>query len=428
MRVAVVGAGFTGLSAAVELVDNGVEVEVFEKEGKVGGLAGGLKISESRIIDETNTTNKSVTTNKKDNLFEDPWSLEFFYHHIFSNDEEIIEMAKKVGLPAKFYSPDTSSFINGKIIRLDSPLSVLTFSEISLISRIWMGVGLAILKIIPNGMFLEKYKVVELLPKLIGAEAYQTIWEKLMKAKFGSKITDVNMAWFWSRVAKRTKKLGYFDGGFENLAVKMKEYIEKRGGKINLNTELKLESKVAKGFDKIIVTTPAPVAEKILGRKLMPKINYLWAQTLILELKQSLMKVYWLNILEKKWPFLVAVEHTNFIDKDKYNNKTILYLGNYLEEDSKLLKMNKDELIDLYSSYLKKINQTFEKNWIISSTLTQKPFSQPVFPLNYSQELRKVPKSEGKYLFANMSMVYPFDRGTNYAVKMGVDIAKLCLQ
>jgi protoporphyrinogen oxidase len=408
MRVAVVGAGFTGLSAAVELVDNGVQVEVFERESKVGGLASGFKISGSRIKSE--------------------WSLEFFYHHIFSNDAEIIAMAKKVGLPAKFYSPITSSFINGKIIRLDSPISVLTFSEMSIFARVRMGVGLMVLKIIPNGLFLEKFKVIDLLPKLIGRESYTTIWEKLMKAKFGSKIVDVNMAWFWSRVAKRTKNLGYFDGGFESLAIKMKEYIEKRGGKVSLNTELKVESKVANGFDKIILTTPAPIAEKILGRKLMPKISYLWAQTLILELNHSLMSEYWLNILERKWPFLVAVEHTNFIDKEKYNGNTILYLGNYLEEDSKLLKMDKNELIDLFSSYLKKINKSFDNSWILSSLLTQKPFSQPVFPVNYSKELSKISKIDGRYLFANMSMVYPFDRGTNYAVKLGVDIAKLCLQ
>ncbi len=427
-----VGAGFTGLSAAVELVDKGFEVEVFEKDSKVGGLAGGLNISGSRIPDEIIGTSKSGMTNSITGKSDDLWSLEFFYHHIFSNDREIIEMAKKVGLPAKFYSPVTSSFIKGKIIRLDSPLSVLSFSEISFFSRLRMGAGLAMLKIIPNGLFLEKYKVVDFLPKLIGREAYETIWEKLMKAKFGSKITDVNMAWFWSRVAKRTKNLGYFDGGFENLALKMKEYIERRGGKVSLNTdwipEQVRDDNLGAGFDKIIVTTPGPIAEKILGKKLMPKIDYLWAQTLILELRQSFMNVYWLNILEKKWPFLVAVEHTNFIDKEKYNNKTILYLGNYLEENSKLLKMNKNDLIDLYCGYLKKINPKFDKSWILSSILTQKPFSQPVFPVNYSKELNKIPKNDGKYLFANMSMVYPFDRGTNYAVKMGVDIARLCLQ
>ena len=48
MKVAVVGAGFTGLSVAVGLVDKGVEVEVFEKANQVGGLAGGWSKNDKR--------------------------------------------------------------------------------------------------------------------------------------------------------------------------------------------------------------------------------------------------------------------------------------------------------------------------------------------------------------------------------------------
>ena len=103
MRVAVVGGGFTGLSCAVDLIDKGVKVEVFEKSNQVGGLAAGICLNDKR------------------------WSLEKYYHHIFTNDSDIIMMAKKVGLPPTFYSPTTSSFIKGKTLRLDSPLSVLRF-------------------------------------------------------------------------------------------------------------------------------------------------------------------------------------------------------------------------------------------------------------------------------------------------------------
>ena len=66
------GAGFTGLSCAVELVDVGVDVEVFEKNDHVGGLAGGLSRWD--------------------------WSLECFYHHIFTNDTDIIAMARVIML------------------------------------------------------------------------------------------------------------------------------------------------------------------------------------------------------------------------------------------------------------------------------------------------------------------------------------------
>src|SRR3990167_61711 len=118
MKIGIIGGGVGGLAAAVDLVDGDHEGTGFESEKKLGGLAIG---------------------------FRDPswnWSLERYYHHIFANDKYIIEVAKKVGLPALFKVPKTNSLINGVEKQLDSPLSLLAFSDISFLSRIHMGVGL----------------------------------------------------------------------------------------------------------------------------------------------------------------------------------------------------------------------------------------------------------------------------------------------
>ena len=412
MKIAVVGGGFTGLVCALSLAEKGVEVVLFEKKNILGGLAGGL-----REIDWK-------------------WNLEYFYHHVFTNDKEILELAKKVGVKVLIKKPLTTSFLD-KEIQLDSPISVLQFSKISVFGRLRMGAGLALLKIIPNGLFLEKYKAVEMLPKIIGGEGYRVIWEKLLKAKFGPYVQEVNMAWFWTRVAKRTKDLGYFEEGFQNLINKTGKKITELGGKIRLGEEIKTIKSIENNkwlvdgeeYEGVVITTPQPIAEKMLENKLPehPKTPYLWGQTLVLELNQKLIKGYWMNILENNWPFLVVVEHTNMIDKKYYGNNRIVYLGNYLAEGDKQLKMSKEALVTKYLPYLRKINGRFRKKWIKSASLFREPFAQPVFPLNYSRQLigtkRKIP---GLYL-ANMSMVYPFDRGTNYAVKMGSEVAKQVL-
>jgi protoporphyrinogen oxidase len=413
MKVAIIGAGFTGLAAGVRLVDEGHRVTIYEAGERVGGLAGGFK-------------------NHWD------WELEEFYHHIFTSDQEVISLAEKVSWPPKFFQPETDCFIDGNYRRLDSPLSVLGFDRLSFLARVRMGLGLGLLKAIPNGQFLERFSTEKTLPLLIGDEAYEKIWKKLLEAKFGQYIGEVNFAWFWARVAKRSAALGYFEGGFQLLAEKLGEYIEAHGGKIKLKTEVKKVESIEKGtflvagkrFDRVIVTAPAPVAEKIVGREVVswPKINYLWGQTLVLELSESLLPVYWVNILEKNWPFLVAVEHTKMIDKKHYGGNHVLYLGNYLEDGDRRLKMNEKELLRLFKPYLKKINVQFDDGLVISVKKFQQPFAQPVFPINYSKIMPEIEtKIKGLYV-ANMSMVYPWDRGTNYAVFLGNRVAEMVME
>ena len=403
MRFAVVGSGFTGLACAIELARSGHVVELYEKSNEVGGLASGFKSKKWK------------------------WSLEYFYHHFFTNDRDIINAAKRAGTKYTIKQPTSSSFIDGEIVELDSPVSVLKFKNLSLLNRLRMGMGLLFLKLIRRGSFLEKYRVSELLPKLIGQSAYQTVWEKLLKAKFGRFVGRVNMAWFWSRIVKRTRKLGYLEGGFAQLALDMLDQYNKLGGVFYIESEFDFRKNNLENYDRVIVTTPAPVAEKITKLNVMPKIDYLWAQTLILELNRSLMPCYWLNVLEKKWPFLVVVEHTNFIDKSNYDDNIIVYFGNYLTGDNKQLKMNKDQILDLYSEYINKINSEFSKDWIKSSYLFRANFAQPVFPINYSHQIEKINKKDRKVWFANMSMVYPYDRGTNYAIEIGRRVARECL-
>lgn len=398
-----IGSGFTGLASALELLDLGCEVEVFEKESQIGGLAGGFK--------------------------EESWgcNLEYFYHHIFKNDYEAIDLAKKVGCKLTFYRPKTSSYLSGRIKDLDSAISVLKFDGISKIARIRMGLGLAFLKMIPNGLFLEKYKTVSCLPLFIGKEAYRKVWGKLLTAKFGPYVDKVNMAWFWSRVAKRTSQLGYFEGGFANFAEKISIEIKKRGGIIFLNKEFDFRDKNLKNYDKVIVTVPASVAEKITNKKVMPRINYLSAQTLVLILKKSLMKKYWLNVLEDGWPFLVVVEQTRLINKAKYGNSHIVYLGNYLPADNGQLRKSKEEIIDEYYDYLRNVNPKFKLSWLKNSYLFRAKYAQPVFPTNYSTKIKNINKRGSKIWYANMSMVYPYDRGVNYAIEIGRRVAKECL-
>jgi protoporphyrinogen oxidase len=71
MKIGIIGAGFTGLSAGLRLIEEGHDVTIIEQEAQPGGLAIGFK----------------------ENKWE--WSLEKHYHHWFTNDKTILSLAKK---------------------------------------------------------------------------------------------------------------------------------------------------------------------------------------------------------------------------------------------------------------------------------------------------------------------------------------------
>ena len=111
MKIAIVGAGIAGLSAAFDLLNAGHEVTVFEASDKTGGLASGFR-------DEAWG-----------------WSLERFYHHLFKSDKAIISLVDEIGFADKLFfpRPTTSVIYNGRIEPFDSPFRWFTFSGFNLL-------------------------------------------------------------------------------------------------------------------------------------------------------------------------------------------------------------------------------------------------------------------------------------------------------
>src|SRR5215469_2046866 len=131
MKIAIIGAGFTGLSAAYQLVKQEHEVTVFEKDSQPGGLAIGYQ----------------------EKGWE--WTLEAFYHHWFTNDKAILNLAKELNFPVIIKRPKTSHLVDGKILQLDSPRTLLTFQKLSLRERLQMAFALAPLRFNPFWKPLE---------------------------------------------------------------------------------------------------------------------------------------------------------------------------------------------------------------------------------------------------------------------------------
>lgn len=423
MKIGIIGAGFTGLSAAYYLQRLGHSVTVFEKDPQPGGLAIGYKEKEWS------------------------WSLEHHYHHWFTNDKAVLALAREIHHEVVIKKPITSSFVEGSIYQLDSPLSLLKFPKISVLNRIRMGASLALLRFNPIWKPLEKFRAEPYLQYMMGSVGYKKIWEPLMQNKLGNYASIVSLAWFWARIYKRTQSLAYPEGGFLEFAQHLENEIKKMGGifhydaeVVELSSKEKPEIKHRKlgnskleisNYDKVVVTLPSPLFIKIapaLPQKYKERVTKqkgIGAVNVVLRLKESFFKngTYWLNMCDLQSPILAIVEHTNFMDSKKYNKEHLVYVGNYMETTDKRFAMTKEELLKLYNPWLCKINPNY-KSSIINYHLFKAPFAQPIVPPNYSKLLPPTKTPFKNVYLANIQQVYPWDRGTNYAVELGKNIAE----
>jgi len=397
MKIAIIGAGITGLTAGYRLSQKGHRVAIFEKEKFSGGLVAGFK---KRNWD---------------------WHLELFFHHLFTSDVHAKNLIKELGLEKKFIylRPKTSIFKKGKISQFDSPLSVLKFPLLSFPERLRTGLITLFLKTYPDWRNFEKIKASLWLEKYYGRKAYRILWQPLLQSKFGEKAEEISMAWFWARIKKRSAQLGYLEGGFQLLIDKLEERIKNKGGRIYLYQEIKNLDEI-KNFDKIIVTVPAP---QFFPEIKLPKM--LGAINLILELKEKFLEedIYWLNINEEDFPFVAVVEHTNFIDKKHYGHHHLVYIGGYYPQNHPYFKKSAKKLLQIFKPYLQKINPYFNLSSVISLQSSVASHAQPVIPTNYSRIIPPHQTSLKNVFLANMQQVYPWDRGINYTIELGNKIA-----
>ena len=137
--------------------------------------------------------------------------------------------------------------------------------------------------------------------------------------------------------------------------------------------------------------------------------------------------MYWISLPKREGiPFLALVEHTNMIDPAHYGGDHLLYLGDYLPPDHRYFDLSRrascsTSLRPTWSSS----TPPFDREWVTGAWVHKAKYAQPVPPVGYLAMIPDVRTPLPGLYFASMSQVYPWDRGTNYAVEMGRKVAAL---
>ena len=426
-KIAIIGAGFGGLSAALDLAKAGNEVTVFEGADHPGGLASGFKKTEWE------------------------WSVEKFYHHWFTSDHYMFDLFDELGLRSKVIirTPKTVMFFKGKFYPFDSIPAAVMYPGLGWgFNKIRFGLVGVYLRLTNNWKPMEATTVDAWMRKWAGKKVYEEMWEPMLIGKFGERFShQVNMAWMWARMHARTTSLATYEGGFQAFADDFARILQERGVKINYNTkvdsiaskegqvQLTIAGKVLR-FDQVLVTvSPAQLAGMVPELqadylKELLNLQHLGAVVMVVSLKHQLSRegYYWYNLPKKEgYPFLALVEHTNFMDKAHYNNEHVVYCGDYLENGHEYFSLSAEELLQRFMPSFQRINPEFKPEWVNQAWLFKANYAQPVPFLNHSKNIPAIATPLPGLFFASMSQVYPWDRGTNFAVEIARRAAKLMM-
>jgi protoporphyrinogen oxidase len=452
MRVAVIGAGVTGLVAAYRLAGRGHECDVYERWPGLGGQVATLEVGPGAD------------------------RLERYYHHLFTSDTDIVDLYGELGMGEEMeWRPSSVGvFTGGRIHPFTTPLDLLRFRPISLRSRLRMGFAVLMLQRRHDRVEpFESQTARSWIEGNMGAEAWEGIWGPMLRGKFGDRADDISMAWLWSKLtlrrqikgeSARREMLGYPRGGWEPLLHRLAQEIEARGGRVLIDRPAARLDASGDGvvltpgapdsfraghdprsfppggepesYDAVLATVPNDVFERLLSPELagrlapgylerLRSIEYHTALCMLLELDRPLSSFYWTNVADRELPFVGLIEHTNFVEPRRYGGRRFLYVANYVAPGDPLLELSPDELLTRYEPGLREVNSGFSREWIRRMWVFREHAAQPVVTVGYRERIPPHDTGVPGLALANTTQIYPEDRGTNYSVRLGTRAAEL---
>jgi protoporphyrinogen oxidase len=384
--------------------------------------------------------------------------LERYYHHLFTTDRHIAALYDELGLEIEWRPSSVAMFAQGRQWPFTTPGDLLRLGPLSPVDRVRMGVAVLALQRLANDRApFERMTAREWIERWMGRGPWREVWGPMLRGKFGARADEIAMVWLWNKLRlrrgedAREERLGYPAGSWEPLFEALQRAIESRGGRVLIDRPAvriepgfevtygapgsfraghdprAFEPAGAERYDRVLATVPNDVFARLTGLT-EPPIEYFAALCLLLELDRRFSPYYWTNVADRELPFVGLIEHTNFVEPERYDGRRFLYVANYLEHGHELLDLDADAVLERYLPGLRRVNPAFDRSWVVDRWLHREPAAQPIVTVGYHDRIPPLKTPTPGLVLANTTQVYPEDRGTNYAVRLGDQAAKAVLE
>ncbi len=406
-KIAIVGAGFLGLTIALRCAQRGDEVTIYESAPEIGGLASAWNIGD-------------VVWDKH-------------YHVTLLSDSYTRKIVKEIGLAEKFKWVETKTgfFSDGKLYSMSNTLEFLRFPVLDLVSKIRLGATIFYVSRVKDWRSLEKIRVEDWLTRLAGKKTFDRIWRPLLKAKLGDAYKETSAAFIWATIQRmyaarksglKKEMFGYVSGGYAYVLRHFGEKLSDLGVLIHLSNRIERIEAVEQHrvsiatptgpetFDKVVLTCPAGSVVKLVPdlsedeKRAFLRIRYQGIICASVLMNEPLSDFYVTNITDET-PFTGIIEMSALVDKSEFGGASLVYLPKYVEPNSHLFDLSDDEIREQFISGLEKMYPKFNRSGILDFKVSRVREVFPLPELDYSSRLPQVATSIPNLYVVNSAQI-----------------------
>lgn len=409
-RFAVLGAGVSGLVAALELVHRGYRVDLYERNAMVGGLAAPVSF-QGKLFDR-------------------------YYHFLCMEDDHYVKLIEAFGLKKKLHWKATKMgyWFRGGLFPFQTPFHLLRFTPLSLPGRFQYGIGALKVRWRKKWQDLDKLSGKTYLQQTFGSEGYCKLWLPILKAKFDQLHKEVSGAWIWARIHRvatsREKHLwreryGYLEGGTSTFLGALVKRLPPERVRVLLATPVEKVEPVDNGFvvkakklerfyEHVLSTLPLPVLRKtcpFLKPWLAPLVDltYMGVVAVVFLLNRSLSPFFWLNIVDPHVLFSVLVEYTH-LDPRPDLQGSLIYVPYYLPQNHPFFREDPQKVTNQTIESLRRLFPSFHWQQIKASWVFADAFAQPVCGKGFGEKVPGIKTPFKGFYVVESSKLYPRDR------------------